>query len=1690
MPDNSNSSMPIKGMNTDLHSIYLTEKGYDFALNATIETFDGDGMPVLQNEPSNLLCTGYIGTLLGYKTIYELGITVLFLHNGQDCPNQEVTISYIKSESKKQEVENISDGCDDCNPSYDLPELMNSAECKIVEIVKIPCLCITSKEPIDIEYRLTNCSLDLFWAQKGELRKYVYIDRETLKVDDFFYERKLISEGCYEITDKLDCNRFNVNACLAKPCVEYVDVISGGNTQAGMYQFFVAYAASSTEQYSDYTPASNPIPLRSRELTLDYDYNTGKAIVLDIKNLSNTFDFYNLAVAKTIMGNTSFDLVGTFSTAQSKVTYTGQFTQELTETEIYTSYASYRSATNVTKANNILFWSNALQYQKLNLQQAINRVNVLWATVAIKESVYKNPVFNAKYKSYERDEVYSLGVIIEYCDHVDETVFPLIGRSARPSDLVDISVHNDTVDCSTCNLPVKKYKWQVHNTATVLNTFSNDLTTQDCDAEIYQIGEFAYWESETRYPDDKAIWGDMACKPIQHFKMPDSCVSHIHDGKDANYNYEQDNIVYPLGVVIDHVSMQEALKWAVTQGLIKQEQYDSITGYRVVRSDRIGNRGIIAKGLLYDVWKYNKFDEDVYYSNYSFNDLRPDKYISNTDKTYEEYQKDTPKDSWLQKHTREGRYVFHSPDTHFTNNSIPSCAELKLETEEYGTAEIFFNQVEDHAKYKLTSDFAHIIAFGIGLAAAITATEGEDCTVVKIKSPEENTQGHVEVIKGKATSKKDSSASATPQADDGTFDGSISSKATDFSVVPPNVSKTITNYNLGDIRYNKGTTTNTTDTQPASGVDNTTGEDSEIIYGNQKFNNVSEIEKKYCRNTKWQNINNGGGLFGPILNVIGDIKIGKTNILGLMQRMIIGLQEMQLVLDTIMTFIPAKNYAIQYNAIGKYNNYKCVPEGFKIRKIETYSYLSPDSALTISDDNSYINFNNRFRESALYLKIPTDNLFQNPSVQDQSRVLLNEADCTLNKKIYRPVSSYYASIKQFLPNQYGSIDSVRYLETHCSFKIRDTQTRNYALAFGGDKFITRFALKRKHSFFLQTAFGWADQTDIKYSELGNVGYPNYFFNVREAFFEKYASKNGLDILAAITDPIGLLGVPRTRLQCNGSGVTFYKKGYMYLYSYGIPYYLVESDVNTDYRYALNDNTLDHYPRNKNLGTWLQEKNTPIIADNAYNYDATFSLNNNITRAIPLTANYDTRDCTYETINRVIYSGGISESQIDYSKYADNWRIYKALDKNDFPVTKGKLITIEGIENDKMLVRFENGLQVFGAYVQIPVDDNNIQITSGGLFKTKPQDYANTDLGYAGTQHRAIVNCEYGHFWVDAKRGQVFMLGVGGLGLTDISQLGMGNWFMENLPFRIKQDFDISDEDLDMCFINGLGISMCYDKRFTRVFITKLDYKVLDKTVKYDNVKKEFYKESNNIRLKIELTDTRFFCDKSWTLAYHVQAKSWISYYSFLPQGYISNYNYFQSFYNNSLWSHLLTNKSYQIFYGKKFPFKVQILSKTAETKVLNSIEFGTDVIRYYNEFDREYKYEITFNKAFITSDYQCTGNLNLVAYNNDDLSFEMGYPKIGSNATDILVMNSNYVWKFNEFTDLIKNRGYSIPHIIKNCANSDHEVNAKAMAYRKVDIDRDLMRDRFFKLMLINDLHYNYKISLKYVNFRTVKDFK
>ncbi len=552
-----------------------------------------------------------------------------------------------------------------------------------------------------------------------------------------------------------------------------------------------------------------------------------------------------------------------------------------------------------------------------------------------------------------------------------------------------------------------------------------------------------------------------------------------------------------------------------------------------------------------------------------------------------------------------------------------------------------------------------------------------------------------------------------------------------------------------------------------------------------------------------------------------------------------------------------ENFASYFHSSAKYNYMQLLQsEENMIRSLHSAKYLKEGDFSQVDDiTGDKISINNLDREKTVLLTLGEDNTLEYPEeyvdfdnnkgIDKSSSSLTIASDnnaCTagVSRVIKRNVASPYVALKNYLPAQYGSINSIKWLSTGYRGDLKNPRIDCLPI-FGGDTFISRHTLKRKMPLFVDSAFGLADLTPFNYKFYSNIG--------REPrFYVDYEVLTDYERESALFPEISY----DLKFDCNTKQTNYYRPpSKFYLYYYGVPNFLTETRINTWNRTAEPTLERNFYPNTGDTSEWTQEKNVSIKKGEYFFYNQIYSKAVTTTAYRTLYDNFDQQesDCRNDKPN------GIMWSQPDNSEnnYNDPYLIYKPLDFFEFDSKYGKLKDIRTIEREQILVRQENATSLFNA-LDVAVDDGKKaeirNLTSA--FARRPMTYSEVDLGYGGTQSSQAVSCEFGHFHVDAKRGQVIQIPTGGQGMEEISSLiggkpsGMRNWFKEQLPFKIlkSQIANISDLDTDNA-INGVGITMGYDSRFRRVFITKKDYiPKTDPCLKFDkNI--GFYNDCEN-----------------------------------------------------------------------------------------------------------------------------------------------------------------------------------------------------------------------------------------------------
>ena len=1654
------------GLNLDSVNYQIKENMITYALNANVQSHDGNST-TYTNEPSNQICYDFSLTYPGFKILNVLSITeqsklIVFLAHpdgrsligeltnlNKDCTTlteTETDCGCISGTVVTNVVNSatgcctftplIVDNCCDCTDCYrysaqsinNTPYSITYVNCNGVEVTDtfpsgigtftarknkyiLPsdveildsnlesqgqcnpktsdcCLKLSTDFPVYAEYRIDNCETKVYFIARNIQPRY------------FSLEEPLGRDQCGDALDCLTdaCERLKLFPDFCQADIYPTAIDSGGRLKGGVYSFSVAYADENGKELTDYVDFSNPIAIFERAITEQTEYETSKSIRVSIDHSTTIFDYFNLVVAENINEVTTYQLVGTYrvnqSTYRDSLVYTGDYSSTFSSIVPLIRSPHYETAEIIEKQNDILMLADLVETPKYNFQLLANKIKLRWETVKMpvdNKFDYSNPEIAYFFRTYQRDEVYPFGIKFKLKNGKYTDVFHIPGREVFPnSDERSLIYHDSNPDAfgtvNDCIVTDREEKWKVYNTATTgitppNNTPSLQEAQYSCKITVETGGEFAYWESTETYPCYEEVWGALAGQPIRHHKFPENAKSHIHaDG---------DDFIYPIGVrlwseslfasILDTETVYDPLN---TYGNHQIPVKELICGYELVRGNRVNNKSVVAKGLVYDVGSFRdvKSGREFYYPNYPYNSLEDDAYIKSTpdwynkaDRGLEESNADFSSGLRLHKgfNVIGSRYTFHSPDTHFQYPKIGT--ELKLETVEYGKVQGKFVPVLDHPQYKFltTADYAVTAVLADALSLA--------------------------------------------------FESELT-------------------------------------TTPTPGAA-----------------------------TRW-----------------------KADALAI-------LTNNQIFIDLLEKLIPNTNFAYQFNSVGKYTSFRPITTRGNRRRFLDIGLYANDKIVELNDDKP---LHNRLRETSVYLKTSAGFSQEFTSIQDNTRYTIGEKGLEDNpeKVTESDTRAYYASIKREFPNQYGQIENIRYISTGyiCDVTLSLGGTakilKKYYPAFGGDTYINKFALKRKHSFFTRNLANLpakVNNVPFDYWLYPNLGYPTYYIGESPEELDAAIISSAVTgigaaaataIAAALTGAVsgialnavisGALGtiyslfVKKNNLDADPQEF-FYQKGFFYTASYGIPVFYVESDINVDLRHGRNDLEENFYP---NVGDgipddWLHEVNVPIKYDNFYSYNATYSAQN-LSPNLPYRLKYPDLGCLTYHQNRVIYSDPANSSNY----LSDAWRVFRPGNFYDFPKQGGRLIDLNSGENERVYARFENTTKVYNSRITLSTTSPyQLEIGNAEMFKQKPVDLSKTDLGYIGTQHKAYVKCEYGTFWVDAKRGHIYQ--ITGEGFNEIKTENNFNWFKNNLPFQIIKDFPEVDIDNPQ---SGLGIVMGWDERYERVFIIKLDYRVrkdITGQVSYED--RKFFYQDNVGKTQVELTDSTIFENKSWTVAYSPKLKNFISFYSYLPNFFVPQLGHFQTIVNTgagaSLWNHNLSVYTYQTYYGTLYPYILEYcVNSFPQISSVNSVTILEDIQEYYSDYEY-YSLGTTnntnlanFTKAIIYNKEQSSGVIKLIPEIFGNTRQKITYPRMTATGIEALISRREHVSTFNGFWNVAA-QGNGQPLWSTQWSDLvtqypiDKVPNTKSVRPVSVSYQKSKIKSDFARIRLIQDAYSRFK---------------
>ena len=577
---------------------FIKEGNYIVMVNGMLSMYNGN-YALVTNESSTLLATKFKE---GFKVINtsivpSLSLTFLFLTNPLTLES-EIGFIYDSTYTDKPDIQ------EQCIENI----LINPTGHPISQyhtFVNSNCLNFDVDHPVSAWVKVDDCNIRIYFNDFKNPPRYIDYDNFP----------KVNLSNCPLIeTNELDCDKIKIFPESCYPEITATDIVSGGQNQAGVYQFNLCYSDVRSNKITDYYYTSNPIPLFDKTITVDTAYPIAKSIKLEINNLNTDFRYFNLVVLKTINNVTTPYLVETFEVTSPNFTYvyTGvdkNIQQTLSIDEILQERPYYTKAKSVAESNGYLFQYNLEEPRILNLQPVVNSIPVQWQTVEMDEGSYSNPIIAQNNVGYLGDEIYGLGIGFTKINGKTTNVFPFVSRPATEYDLEELPETNpDVIQNSSCDTQIKNKRWQVYNTASVVgDTICVETPTQgqtlievidevDCISEEflmkgYTIPNPSFWiypPSNIVYPpqtsqevQDLLTWMNSPSNQLQNLATDQATQAEIGlcDCDNLLPNYPPDATVETITPVLDPTSDDTSIE------IVSEETTYTVNTYSLVKSN-------------------------------------------------------------------------------------------------------------------------------------------------------------------------------------------------------------------------------------------------------------------------------------------------------------------------------------------------------------------------------------------------------------------------------------------------------------------------------------------------------------------------------------------------------------------------------------------------------------------------------------------------------------------------------------------------------------------------------------------------------------------------------------------------------------------------------------------------------------------------------------------------------------------------------------------------------------------------------------------------------------------------------------------------------------------------------------------------------------------------------------------------
>ena len=362
---------------------------------------------------------------------------------------------------------------------------------------------------------------------------------------------------------------------------------------------------------------------------------------------------------------------------------------------------------------------------------------------------------------------------------------------------------------------------------------------------------------------------------------------------------------------------------------------------------------------------------------------------------------------------------------------------------------------------------------------------------------------------------------------------------------------------------------------------------------------------------------------------------------------------------------------------------------------------------------------------------------------------------------------------------------------------------------------------------------------------------------------------------------------------------------------GIHFHIVESTDNINFRHLEDDNSL-YFPGSISKDLLREAGQKDLSHFDNLKYNKNYSEVNNIRPAFPLPVRDVIQDDFPTRTHR--------STKHDTTSIIDNYRVFLANQFRDLPKNRGELWKLASFSNLLYFHMEESLFAAQGKQTMEMKDGSEAFVGSGDIFAQEPNELVQTEGGFGGTQSQwASLTTRYGYFFVDASSKKVFMMKDS---LLEISNLGMGDWFRDNLKFELESYNFSAKCGLDNP-INGFGFHAIYDPKFKRILLTKRELVPTQKFIDGWNATAitqpcssyaygviQFFEEECVYKewglLKNGLCGWRtipftchggassYFSCGGWTISYYPELGAWGSFHDYVPYIYFNTSTDFYS----------------------------------------------------------------------------------------------------------------------------------------------------------------------------------------------------